>query len=672
MKKKKKKTFLRRMRGQLSAVMVIITLALLFLVVRIVYINVSAGDRYKQRVLSQKRYNSVTVPFKRGDILDRNGTVLAASKKIFNLVIEPKNILEREENRDITVEALEKYFDITDEEMTEYLKDANSQYKVIRKKLPYADVKKFNDYRANDEDGNKVVGVWFEEDYIRVYPYNEMACHLLGFTVSGNEGLSGIEGYYNDELNGEPGRTYSYLNNDLNLENKTEPPINGYSLVTSIDLEIQKIVQKNAEEYMKLLDTKNVSVLVMNPNNCEVLAVYNSHQYNPNEPYATDPIMYQFVNEDNGNPMSKDEFEVALASMTDADKIECLEEVWRDFAVSDNFEPGSTYKTFTIAGAVEDNKVSVDDQFYCQGYMQVADATIRCAHTSGHGMVTTIQALEKSCNPALMQIAKKEGRETFDKYQKLFGFGQRTGIDLNGEPSAATLKTLVYDVDSLNTVELATSSFGQGVTVTMMQLGTAFCSVINGGNYYEPHVVRQIVDSEGNVIENHKNVLVRKTISEETSETMRSMLEGVVTEGTGSKAAVEGYAIGGKTGTAEKIPRGNRKYILSFIGFAPVDNPEVVIYCLVDEPDPDSPMFTGTGCILFNMIAEDLLPYMGIYKSDDVVISDESEPEMPVDIFGTATAGDATEGTGGNDAAGGAATGNTDPNAATDGEDTNN
>ena len=641
MKKKKKKIFLRRMRGQLSVVMVLLTFALLFLVGKIIYINVTNGAKYKQRVLSQKRYRSISVPYKRGDILDTNGTILATSNKIYNLVIEPKNILEREANKDATVEALEKYFDITPEEMSEYLKDSNSQYKVIRKKLNYPEVKAFNEYRANDADGKKVIGVWFEEDYVRVYPYNEMACHLLGFTVSGNEGLSGIEGYYNDVLNGEEGRTYSYLNTDLNLENKTESPVNGLSLVTSLDLEVQKIVQKNAEEYMKLIDTKNVSVLVMRPDNCEILAVYNSHQYNPNEPYNTDTIRYQFKNEETGNPMTDDEYEAALASMTDADKVEHLEDVWRDFAVSDNYEPGSTYKTFTISGALEDNKVSLDDQFYCQGYLQVADATIRCHHTSGHGMVTTVQALEKSCNPGLMQIAKKEGRETFDKYQKLFGFGQRTNIDLNGEPGAATLKSLVYDVDSLNSVELATSSCGQGVTVTMMQLGTAFCSVINGGNYYEPHVVRQIIDSDGNVIENHKDVLVRKTISEETSKNMREMLQGVVTEGTGGLAAVDGYSIGGKTGTAEKIPRGNRKYILSFIGFAPVEDPQVVIYCLVDEPDPDNPKFTSTGCILFHMIAEDLLPYMNIYKTDSDDPESEGETEMPVDIFATDT--DATQ-----------------------------
>ncbi|MBR1508244.1 MAG: penicillin-binding protein 2 [Eubacterium sp.] len=622
MKKRKKKVFLRRMRLQLAVVMVAFTVCLVFLIARIVYINLVSGPKYKQRVLNQKGYNSVTVPFKRGDIIDRNGTVLATSNKIYNLVIEPANILQREENKEATVKALKEFFDITDEEMTDYLKDEKSFYKVIRKKLEYPEVRKFKDYCKESDEGRKVIGVWFEEDYVRYYPYNEMACHLLGFTVSGNQGLSGIEGYYDDELNGEPGRTYSYINNDFNVENRTEPALNGYSLVTSLDIEVQKIVQKNCEEYMQLLETKNVSVLVMDPNNCEVLAIYNCHQYDPNKPYDTEPIRYQFKNEENGNPMTDQEFEVALASMTDADVVGDLEEVWRDYAVSDNYEPGSTYKTFTISGAVEEKKVALEDQFYCQGYLQVADATIRCHHVTGHGMVTTVQALEQSCNPALMQIAKKEGKEDFDKYQKLFGFGQRTNIDLNGEPSAATLNSLVYDVDSLNSVELATSSFGQGVTVTMMQLGTAFCSVINGGNYYQPHVVKQIIDSDGNVIENKKNVLVRKTISEETSDTMKEMLRGVVVNGTGKKAAVEGYSIGGKTGTAEKLPRGQRKYILSFIGFAPVENPEVVIYCLVDEPDPDSQYFTSTGCILFNMIAEDLLPYLNIYKEE----TDNTDP----------------------------------------------
>ena len=253
----------------------------------------------------------------------------------------------------------------------------------------------------------------------------------------------------------------------------------------------------------------------------------------------------------------------------------------------------------------------------------------------GHGELTVAQALEKSCNDVLMQIAAKEGAAIFDKYQVLFGFGQRTNIDISGEESESALASLVYHEDTLNPVELATSSFGQGVTVTMIQLGTAFCSVINGGYYYEPHVVSQIVDEDGNVIKNYDKILVRRTISEETSETMKQILFQVVEEGTGKKAGVEGYTIGGKTGTAEKWPRNQGNYILSFIGFAPVENPQVVIYCIVDEPNVEDQSTSGAGSILFNMIAEDLLPYMNIYKTNDNYGLDTSdaETETPTPIY---------------------------------------
>jgi len=239
-------------------------------------------------------------------------------------------------------------------------------------------------------------------------------------------------------------------------------------------------------------------------------------------------------------------------------------------------------------------------------------------------MLTLSQALAYSCNDALMQIAALEGRTVFAKYQRLFGFGQMTGIDLNGEPSEESLSTQIYDEEGLNAVELATSSFGQGVYVTMMQLCTAFCSAINGGYYYKPYIVKQIVDADGNVVQNHSNTLVRRAISEETSETMRELLHGVVTDGTARKAIVDGYEIGGKTGTAEKWPRDQGNYILSFIGFAPVDNPEVVIYCVVDEPHVDDPANTGAGTLLFNAIAEDLLPYMNIYRTGDDAETEDS------------------------------------------------
>lgn len=671
-RRRKKKLFLKRMRKQLLIVLCAFSAFFLILVVRIIQINASNGKKYEQRVLSQKNYDSLIVPFKRGEILDANGTVLASSNKVYNLVIEPKNIIKDDKKKQATVNALNKYFGISPEEMTEYLKEEKSLYKVVKKKLSYEEVKAFTDFQESDA-GKDVVGVWFEEGYERVYPNNELACHLLGFVVSGNEGIGGIEGSYNEYLNGQDGRTYTYLTDDYNLQRTTEPAENGDTLITTIDLKVQDIVQENAEEYMNEIGAKNISVLVMNPQNCEILALYNAHQFDPNNAYSLDAVRYQFPE------LSDDQFaakkEELLKDENSEEKLDALNEVWRNFIISDNFEPGSTYKIFTIAGAIEDGILDGTETFYCDGHQQVADWLINCHKRSGHGEVTLSQALEKSCNDALMQIAAKEGPVIFDKYQSLFGFGQRTNIDLAGEESESALASLIYHADTLNPVELATSSFGQGVTVTMMQLGTAFCSVINGGYYYEPHVVKQIIDENGNVIKNYDKILVRRTVSEQTSATMRDILFKVVDEGTGKKAGVEGYMIGGKTGTAEKWPRDKNKYILSFIGFAPVESPQVVIYCIVDEPNTEDPATSGAGSVLFKMIAEDLFPYLNIYKTNDnydiQTSNEDDETPTPIyeggapenDIAGNQAqpegTGDTTEGT--DPAPEGDTQGNTDP-----------
>ena len=619
---KKKKVFVKRMRQHLLCLLILFTIAFVGLVGRLIYINIDKGKKYSQRVLNQKNFESIAVPFKRGDIFDRNGSILATSNKVYNLVIEPKNILKDEDKRIATTNALSTYFGVTAEEMGGYLADSESLYKVIRKRLPYEDVKRFQDF-TNSKEGEDVIGIWFEDQYIRSYPNEELACHLLGFVVSGNEGIGGIEGSYNSYLNGQDGRIYAYLSEDYSLQKKVEPAVDGCSLVTTIDTEIQRIVQKYCDAYMENVGAKNVSVLVMNPKNCEVLALYNSHQYDPNDAYDISACKYQYEN--SKSFMSDEEFKAMVDKMSDDEKLEALNNLWRNFVVSDSFEPGSTFKTFTIAGAIEDGVLSGEEKFVCDGHQQVYDYDISCVNRNGHGTLSVDEALSYSCNDCLMQIAALEGPTVFDKYQQLFGFGQRTNIDIPGEASSADLAYMIYHRDTLNPVELATSSFGQGVTVTMMQLGTAFCSAINGGYYYQPHVVKQIIDDDGNVIENYDKMLVRRTISEETSARMRDMLFSVVEEGSGSRAFIPGYKIGGKTGTAEKLPRGEGRYILSFIGFAPADDPQVVVYCVVDEPYLEDQATSGAGAVLFNGIAQELLPYMNIYK-----IFEGDAPEISV------------------------------------------
>ena len=629
-RKNRRRVFTKRMRWHLLFLLLVLSSVFLVVLGKIIYLNVVEGERYSQRVLSQNNYISITVPYRRGDIYDRNGSILATSNKVYNLVIEPKNILDNEKRKEATCKALNKYFGVTSEEMASYLEDSESLYTVIRKKLTYNEVKDFQKYVKTPE-GSMVTGVFMEDGYERDYPNNEVACHLLGFVVSGNEGIGGIEGSYNSYLNGQNGRTYAFLGQDNNLQKKLEPARDGDSLVTTIDTETQRIVQKKCDEFMKEMGAKNISVLVMDPKDCDILALYNSHQYDPNDAYSMLSTKYQF---EEAEGMSDEQFKNMAKGLTDDEKLTALNEVWRNFVVSDSFEPGSTFKPFTISGALEDGIITGDEEFFCDGFQHIADYDICCHNIYGHGMLTVPEALEYSCNDCLMQIAQLEGSSVFDKYQVLFGFGQSTNIDISGEASDEDLYTMVYHEDTLNPVELATSSFGQGVTVTMMQLGTAFCSVINGGYYYQPHVVKQILDSDGNLIENYDRILVRRTISEETSDKMKKILQAVVEEGTGQKALVEGYEIGGKTGTAEKLPRGNGKYILSFIGFAPVEDPQVMIYCVVDEPGVENQSGSGAGTLLFNKIAEELLPYMNVYKTGgDVNVIPGGAEEVATPVF---------------------------------------
>lgn len=638
---RKKKRFLQRMKVKLLVVTAFLFVGFLVLVGRMVYINAKDGKRYEKIVLAQQSYDSIEIPYRRGDILDRNGTQLATSEKVYNLIIEPKNILQSDEVKETTVDALTKYFDLKEKDIEEALEDDTSLYKKMLKKLSYEKVQPFNEFVATKE-GKNVKGVWFEEEYERYYPYGSLACHALGFTVSGNVGQGGIEGYYSEELNGVNGREYGYLTQELTLERTTKAPVNGYNIVSTIDANAQNIVEKKVSAFMNETGARNVSVLVMDPNSGEVLAMANSNSYDLNEAYEDSAIEYMFeaknidylltdsevkkyfaVEEDEILSPEKATLKTMLENkeipaseklknLPEDFRLICLNKAWRNYIISDGFEPGSTYKTFTIAGALEDSVLSGQETFYCEGSYDVEDRTINCHNHEGHGTITIEQSLMYSCNVALMRIALEEGRSTFSKYQDVFGFGKTTGIDLVGEASG-----LIYEESRLNNVELATSSFGQGLTVTMMQIGAAFSSVINGGNYYEPHMVKQIVDENGGTINNIEPTVLRKTISSETSAMLRDDLFDVVDSGTAQKAKVEGYTIGGKTGTAEKLPRGNNKYLLSFIGFAPVENPEVVVYVTVDEPNVEDQANSGLGTIIAQSIFEELLPYMNIYQTEE-------------------------------------------------------
>lgn len=661
-KRKVKKKFLHRMKIKLTVMCAVVLVGFIVVLSRLVYIEQVKGADYEKRVLSQQRYDSLTIPYRRGDILDRNGLELATSTKVYNLIIEPKIIISEGDKKAKTeagdettkkaliIAALKNYFGLTDEEINAALADEKSLYKVMAKKLPYETVQPFNEYLKTKE-GAQIVGIWLEDEYQRYYPYSTLACQTLGFTASGNAGISGLEQFYNEDLNGVEGRQYGYLTSDQTLQRTTKEPINGYSVVTTLDTNIQLIIEKKIAEFMTTTGAKNVSVLAMDPNNGEILAMANSYTFDCNQPYNEEHIYYQFENgaggysyerivaapsdvptEEGAAPpepvttvLSAPTGAELVAQLTEEERLDALNKVWRNYIVSDSFEPGSTFKPFTVAAGLEEDIIHDGERYQCNGHYTVVEGLkpVNCHLLSGHGEVTVEGAIMQSCNCALMQIVQKEGASVFYKYETMFGFGGKTYVDLPGEVNT-TAAGLFFTEDKLNPMELATSSFGQGQNITMIQLSSAFCSLINGGNYYAPHVMKQLVNEDGDVITNHEPTIVRRTISEQTSSLLKDYMYHTVESGTGKRVRIDGYTIGGKTGTAEKLPRGNEKYVISFIGFAPVEKPKIVLYVVVDEPKEADQSHSGASSLLAHDIFAEVLPYMNVFQSNTSV--DDGSP----------------------------------------------
>lgn len=639
--------FLERMKRKLLVTFIIIVLFFAVVVGRLTYFGVERRNLYEKQVLSQQKYDSIAIPYRRGDIVDRKNTVLATSTKVYNLIIEPKNIIKDEDSKVATINALTTYFDIDEEKLNAYLQDNTSLYKVVLKELTYDQITPFNEYIESDK-GKDVTGVWFEEEYQRYYPYGTLACHALGYVSSGNVGNWGIEQYYNDYLNGTDGREYGYLTADLQMERTTKSAQNGYTIVSTLDANIQNIVENRIAQYQRETGSKNTSIIVMDPNNGEVLAMANSKTYDLNDPYNNEALYYLYRQHDVGTalgdltPEEETTINDQINALSNEDKISALNEVWRNYAISDTYEPGSTFKTYTVAAGLEEGILKGDETYSCDGGEQIDTYYIKCHKNEGHGVLTLGQALAQSCNDALMQIAAQIGRSVFSKYQTVFGFGQKTSIDLPGE---ANTSGLIYTEDQLNTVELATCSFGQGLNCSMIQMITAFCSVVNGGNFYEPHIVKQIVDEDGKVIKNVDSILIKKTLSQSTCDTLKQYLYETIENGTGRRAQIEGYTIGGKTGTAQKLPRADEKYVISFIGFAPVEDPQFVIYVVVDEPNVANQSINGDATLIAHDIMAQLLPYLNISQTQTTDTSTNSNSPATTASEGNTTEGSSTEGT---------------------------
>lgn len=621
------------MQIKLMAVFAFVLLLLAALNLYIARINVKNGDKYAKQVLSQQTYDSRTIPFRRGEIVDRNGNILAKSEKVYNVILDCYAINSVEDYLEPTVRAVSEVLDLDAAEVRDRICDEetrDSRYQVIKKEITIEEKNKFEEYTDLSEDRNlseaqrreleNVQGVWFEETYVRSYPMNTLACSVLGFANKLNDGIAGVEAYYSDVLNGVDGREYGYLDEDMELQENIIEPKDGNGLVLTIDMNIQQVIEKHIalleeenkngpQEETPGRASKNTAVIVADPNTGEILGMATDRVYDLNDPQNLD-----------GWYTKKEQ-----KKMSDEERSEALSNLWYNYCVSEAFELGSTYKPNVVAAALDSGSIDTDFTVQCIGYLQpVADEDpINCTWT--HGDETLGDVLKNSCNPGMMTIGLKMGIEKFCRYQEIFGFGKRTGIDLPNENSG-----VLYNENNMGTMELCTYTFGQGFTATMIQELSAFCAVVNGGYYYKPHVVKQILDSDGGVAKNVDPLLISQPVSTKTSYILRDYLESVVTEGTGTEAAIAGYRIGGKTGTAEKLPRGNNKYIISFIGAVPIDDPQVVIYTVIDEPNiPDQEAGIYTKQLARDILAE-ILPYMGIYPTEE--ITDEERSGLGIQV----------------------------------------
>lgn len=632
-------TIRRRIQGKLVILIVLVLLAFAGLGLKLLFINMTKGEQYKKTVLSQQSYDSITIPYKRGDILDSNGNKLATSDKVYNLIIDAKQLLSKEDYLEPTMTALKTCFpEFPEGEVRAFIaSNPNSQYYVTLKQLEYERMAAFVDMQNNTEEYPNIMGVWFEEEYRRVYPNGSLACDVIGFTGKDNVGNYGLEQYYNSVLNGTNGREYGYLNDDETLERTTIPATDGYNIVSTIDGNIQQIVERYIkdfnDEYTNAARSgngaRNVGCIIMDVNNGNVLAMAGYPVFDLNNPRDTSALIGSPMVNEKGNidyeaeVISAENIDTLLSD--DAKTYQNLNYLWKNFCISATYEPGSVAKPFTVAAGLESGKMSGNEYYTCNGQLHVGDHDIKCHNykSGGDGTLSVQESIEKSCNVALMLMGKQIGKSTFLEYQEKFNFGLKTNIDLYGESRTSSL---VFNTQSMGDTELATSTFGQGYNVTMIQTIAAFASLINGGYYYEPHVVKQVTAPDGSIVENISPRVLKQTVSASTSELIRQYCKGVVDNGTGKTARPAGYSIGGKTGTAETVPRDKINYVVSFMGYAPADNPQIAIYVVVDRPNAvfqDDAKFATR--IVRNILTE-VLPYMNIYMTEE--LSDKEKEEL--------------------------------------------
>lgn len=525
---------------------------------------------------------------KRGRILDRNGEILAANEVVCTVSVIHSQI----EDEDKVIKVLAGELDMDVEEVTKKVKKVSSMEYIktnVAKDIGDA-------IREYDLPGVKI-----DEDYKRVYPYNELASKVLGFTGADNQGILGLEAKYDTYLSGTNGQILTLSDaGGIEIKGSREDrilPVDGQDLYTTLDVNIQKYATQLAWETMVKKEAKQVSIIVMRPDNGEILAMANVPEYNLNSPYEL-----------NYEPDEEEE---------QKDKMDLLNNMWRNFCINDTYEPGSIFKTVTATAALETGVVGLNDSFTCSGATVVSDRRIRCHKTTGHGTQDFTHTVYNSCNPAFVEWGRRVGTDNMYLYMGKLGLLAKTGIDLSGEAG-----TIIHKQENVGAVELATMSFGQSFQITPVQMLRAVSVIVNGGRLVTPHFGLYTGSSDGSVVNEFAYSTQDEAISSQTSETMKKILEGVVSEGGGTKAYIDGYSIGGKTATSQKLPRGSGKYISSFIGFAPADNPQVIAMCLIDEPT--GVYYGGTiAAPVVKTLYENILPYIGIERSVQLEKNDD-------------------------------------------------
>ena len=665
-KEKRNNRFTTRMQKKLVVLYLCVLLAFAGLSARLFLINRDNGEQYEKQVLSQQHYSSRTLPYKRGEITDRKGTKLAVSEKVYNVILDCKLMNEKEDYVEPTISALVQYFGADEGKLRSYNADnPDSQYYVVKKQKTYEEIAPFQELTADEEKGKNIKGVWFEEEYRRSYPLGSLACDVIGFTSGDNIGTYGLEEYYNDILSGINGREYGYMNDDANLERTTKAAVDGQNLVSTLDVNIQSIVEEKLQEFEDTYKdavreghgARNVGCVIMEVDSGEVLAMASYPNFDLNDPTNSTALIGQNMVDADGTVLTDVISEASLAGMEDDTLYRQLNYLWRNYCISNTYEPGSTMKPFTAAAGLESGALTGNETYDCGGSLVVAEGQrpIKCHNVYGDGVLTISQAIERSCNVALMKMGQTIGKTTLLKYMEDFNFGLKTNIDLAGEARTASL---VFTEDTMGPVELATTTFGQGFNVTMIQMITGFCALINGGYYYEPHMVSQITSSDGSVVRNIEPRLLKQVISEETSAKIRDYcLQVVIGEhGTGHTARPAGYLIGGKTGTAETQPRGNNEYVVSFMGYAPADDPEIAIYVVVDRPNSEDQDDAKFATRIVRSILTEVLPYLDIFMTEP--LSEEEQQELEEQqiayqqalVSGNDVSGNSADGTEGTDA----------------------